>query len=45
MIPEFNVHGNLPEGIHPASEEEFLGRFAIHSARRIWLGESWKPIS
>jgi len=44
MIPEFNVDGDLPEGIYPASEEEFLGRFAVHSARRRWLGERLKEV-
>jgi hypothetical protein len=44
MIPEFNVVGNLPEGIHSVSEEEFLNRFATHSARRKWLGERLKEI-
>jgi len=44
MIPEFNVDGNLPEGIHSGSAEEFLDRFATHSARRKWLGERLKEI-
>ena len=39
MIPEFNIDGNLPEGIHIADEEEFFDRFATGSARRKWLGE------
>lgn len=39
MIPEFNIHGNLPEGIHIADENEFLSRFCTSSARRKWLGE------
>src|SRR2546430_17315758 len=39
MIPTFNPEGNLPEGLHPASEDEFLSRFSISSARRKWLGE------
>jgi len=44
MIPEFNVDGNLPEGIYSVSEEEFLDRFTTHSARRKWLGERFKEI-
>lgn len=39
MIPEFNIDGNLPEGIHITDEEEFLNRFGTGSARRKWLGE------
>jgi len=38
MIPEFNVDGNLPEGIHSVSEKEFLDLFTTSSARRKWLG-------
>jgi predicted nucleotidyltransferase len=44
MIPEFNVDGNLPEGIYSISEEEFLDHFATSSARRKWLGEGIKEI-
>jgi hypothetical protein len=44
MLPEFNVDGNLPEGIHSVSEEEFFDRFATYSARRKWLGERLKEI-
>ncbi len=39
MLPELNQDGNLPEGIHLATEEEVLVRFATSSARRRWLGE------
>jgi hypothetical protein len=39
MIPEFNVDGNLPEGIHSFGEEEFFDHFATQSVRRKWLGE------
>ena len=39
MIPNFNHEGNLPEGVHLATEEEVLRRFATHSARREWLGD------
>lgn len=39
MIPDFNLDGNLPEGIHTCTESEFFGRFAGSSARRKWLGE------
>ena len=31
MIPEFNVDGNLPEGIHSFGEEEFFDHFATQS--------------
>ena len=44
MIREFNVDGNLPEGIHSVSEEEFLDHFATSSARRKWVGEGLKEI-
>ena len=39
MLPEFNQDGNLPEGVHRATEAEVLSRFATTSARRKWLGE------
>jgi hypothetical protein len=39
MLPEFNTDGNLPEGIHKATEDEIYSRFAFTSARRKWLGE------
>ena len=39
MLPEFNQDGNLPEGIHGATEAEVISRFATVSARRKWLGE------
>lgn len=39
MIPEFNIDGNLPEGIYTTDEDEFLNRFGTGSARRKWLGE------
>jgi hypothetical protein len=44
MIPEFNVDGNLPEGIYSVGEAEFLDRFATSSPRRKWLGERVKEI-
>ena len=44
MVPEFNLDGNLPEGIHSVSEDEFLDHFATSSARRKWLGERLKEI-
>ena len=44
MVPEFNVDGNLPEGVHSVGEEEFLEYFATFSARRKWLGERVKEI-
>ena len=39
MLPTLNSDGNLPEGIHLATEEELFERFATPSARRQWLGE------
>ena len=39
MIPEFNIDGDLPEGIYITDKEEFLNRFGTSSARRKWLGE------
>jgi len=44
MIPEFDVDGNLPEGIHSVSEEEFLDHFATQSVRRKWLGERLREV-
>ncbi len=44
MIPEFNKDGNLPEGIYPSGEEEFLDRFTTNSSRRKWLGQRLKEI-
>ena len=38
MIPEFNIDGNLPEGIYMTNEDEFLNHFSTGSARRKWLG-------
>ena len=44
MLPELNSDGNLPEGIHPATEEEVFLRFATTSARRQWLGEQLRSL-
>lgn len=44
MLPEFNNNGNLPEGIHLATEEEVFVRFATTSARRQWLGEQLRSL-
>lgn len=44
MIPEFNIDGNLPEGIYITSEDEFLNRFGTGSARRKWLSERLREI-
>lgn len=44
MLPAFNNDGNLPEGIHLATEEEVFGRFATPSARRQWLGEQLRTL-
>lgn len=39
MIPAFNADGNLPDGVHAVSFDEFLIRFCAGSARREWLGQ------
>ena len=39
MLPALNSDGNLPEGVHLATEDEVFARFATPSARRQWLGE------
>ena len=44
MLPAFNEHGNLPEGIYPATEEEISIHFAASSARRRWLGERLRDL-
>ncbi len=44
MLPAFNQDGNLPEGIHRATEAEILSRFAPGSARRQWLGERLRDL-
>ncbi len=36
MIPEFNDEGNLPEGIHNSSLQEFKERFC-YNPKRAWL--------
>jgi hypothetical protein len=44
MLPALNNSGNLPEGIHLATEDEVCGRFATLSARRQWLGEQLRSL-
>ena len=44
MLPEFNQDGNLPEGVHRATEAEVLSRFATTSAQRKWLGERFRTL-
>jgi hypothetical protein len=44
MLPEFNQDGNLPEGIHMATEAEIVSRFTTVSARRKWLGERLRDL-
>lgn len=39
MLPPFDEHGNLPEGVHQATESVLLARFVGSSVRRTWLGE------
>ena len=44
MLPAFNQDGNLPEGLHVATEDEVFVRFATLSARRQWLGEQLRSL-
>ena len=44
MLPAFNHDGNLPEGIHLATEDEVFVRCATPSARRQWLGEQLRDL-
>jgi hypothetical protein len=44
MLPVFNQDGNLPEGIHVATEDEVFTQFATPSARRQWLGEQLRSL-
>src|SRR5882672_9043792 len=44
MLPALNHDGNLPEGIHVATEDEVYERFATPSARRQWLGEQLRSL-
>ena len=44
MLPALNSDGNLPEGIHLATEDAVLARFATPSARRQWLGEQLRSL-
>src|SRR5215471_16905292 len=44
MLPALNHDGNLPEGIHLATEDEVFDRFATPSARRQWLGEQLRSL-
>lgn len=44
MLPALNQDGNLPEGIHVATEDEVFARFATPSARRQWLGEQLRRL-
>jgi hypothetical protein len=36
-LPEFNVDGELPPGVHAVQWPEFHARFGGSSSRRIWL--------
>jgi hypothetical protein len=44
MLPAFNLDGNLPEGIHRATDHEVLQRFGTSTARRQWLGERLRSL-
>ena len=44
MIPDYNIDGNLPEGIYLVEEEEFINHFSSSSARRKWLGDRMREL-
>jgi len=44
MIPDYNIDGNLPEGIYLVEEEEFINHFSSNSARRKWLGDRMREL-
>ena len=44
MLPAINEKGNLPIGIHLATEDEVLARFATSTARRQWLGDRLRSL-
>jgi hypothetical protein len=44
MIPEFDLDGTLPKGIHTATESDFFDRFGASSARRRWLGDRFREL-
>jgi uncharacterized protein DUF6932 len=44
MLPALHHDGNLPEGIHLATEDEVFARFATPSARQQWLGEQLRSL-
>ena len=44
MIPDYNIDGNLPEGIYLFEEEEFINHFSSSSARRKWLGDRMREL-
>jgi hypothetical protein len=44
MIPNYNIDGNLPEGIYLVEEEEFINHFSSSSARRKWLGDRMREL-
>jgi hypothetical protein len=43
-LPDFNEHGDLPEGIHPASLAEVVARFGSGAAQRIAVTERLQRI-
>jgi len=44
VIPDYNIDGNLPEGIYLFEEEEFINHFSSSSARRKWLGDRMREL-
>ena len=44
MLPAFNDDGNLPEGIHLATEDEIYAELTTSSARRRWLGDQLRSL-
>jgi len=44
MIPDYNLNGNLPEGVYLIEENEFINHFGSYSARRKWLGDRLREL-
>jgi hypothetical protein len=39
VLPEFNLDGDLPAGVHFTSLQEFRARFGPLTPRRVWLAK------
>jgi Family of unknown function (DUF6932) len=44
VLPPFDEHGNLPEGVHRATEAEIENRFIEVTPRRKWLGNRLREL-